>query len=102
MEDLLSTKKRSWVKATTWRLVAVTVLIIVSFLITGEWKQVTAITLLYHGIQVAFYYIHERVLERISWGQVKHPLATIPVKQRLTPDDMERVIDHLKELGYVD
>jgi len=98
----MNTKKRSWVKATTWRLVAVTVLAIVVYLVTGRWKEVTAITLLYHGIQVAVYYVHERVWEHVSWGLVKHPLAEIPVNQSLTPEDKEIVTEHLRQMGYVD
>ena len=98
----MNTKKRSWVKATSWRLVAVTVLAIVAYFVTGEWEQVTFITLLYHSIQIVIYYLHERVWERISWGQVKHPWAAIPVKHELTPEDMDTVVDRLRELGYVD
>lgn len=98
----MNTKKRSWVKATTWRLVAVTVLAIVAYAVTGEWEQVTIITLLYHGIQVGIYYFHERAWERIPWGQVGHPLATIPVKQELAPEDMEIVVERLRNMGYVD
>lgn len=101
-EDLLNTKKRYWVKSVSWRLVAVTVLAIVAYSVTGEWEQVTFITLLYHGIQIIIYYLHERVWERISWGQVKHPLATIPVNRELTPEDMDIVVKRLKEMGYVD
>ncbi len=98
----MNTKKRSWVKAATWRLIAVTVLAAIAYLVTGKWEEVTAITLLYHGIQVAVYYIHERVWERIQWGVVKHPLGEIPVKRALTPDDMEMIVERLRELGYVD
>ena len=79
-----------------------TVLVIVSYLITGAWKEVTAITFLYHSIQVALYYAHERAWKRISWGRVKHPLADLPVKQELTPEDKESVTEHLRQLGYVD
>lgn len=98
----MSSKKRSFVKSTSWRLVAITVLAIVAYSITGEWEQVTAITLLYHGIQVVVYYLHERMWERTSWGQVKHPLAEIPVNQELTPDDMEIVVERLQQMGYID
>ncbi len=98
----MSTKKRSFVKSTSWRLVAIIVLAIVAYFITGEWEQVTAITFLYHGIQVAVYYLHERMWERISWGHVKHPLATIPVTQELTPEDMEIVVERLQQMGYID
>jgi uncharacterized membrane protein len=98
----MNTKKRSWVKATTWRLIAITVLAVIAYAVTGRWEEVTAITLLYHGIQVAIYYVHERVWERISWGLLKHPLADIPVKRKLTSQDREVVVERLKRMGYVD
>lgn len=79
-----------------------TVLAIVAYAVTGEWEQVTIITLFYHGIQVGVYYFHERAWECIPWGQVRHPLATIPVKQRLAPEDMEIVVERLRNMGYVD
>jgi uncharacterized membrane protein len=101
-ENSLNTKKRYWVKSISWRLVAVTVLAIVAYSVTGEWEQVTFITLLYHGVQIIIYYFHERIWEHIPWGQVKHPLATIPVKHELTPEDMDIVVRRLKEMGYVD
>ncbi len=78
------------------------VLAIVAYFVTDEWEQVTLITFVYHGIQVVIYYLHERVWDRISWGQMKHPLATIPVKQKLTPEDMEIVVERLRKMGYVD
>lgn len=81
---------------------AITVLAIVAYFVTGEWEQVTIITLLYHGIQIATYYLHERMWDHISWGQVKHPLASIPVTHQLTPEDMEIVVERLKQMGYVD
>ncbi len=83
-------------------MVAVTVLAIVAYFVTGAWEQVTFITLIYHGIQIVIYYLHERMWDRIPWGQVKHPLAAIPVKHELTPEDMDVVVERLKELGYVD
>ncbi len=98
----MGTKKRALVKATTWRLIAITVLAVIAYLITGQWKEVTAITLLYHSIQVIVYYIHERMWEHISWGIIKHPLAEIPVTRHLTPEDKENLIEHLKQLGYID
>ena len=98
----MGTKKRAWVKAATWRLIAITVLAVIAYSITGQWKEVTAITLLYHGIQVVVYYLHERVWERISWGLVKHPLAEIPVNRQLSAEDKKSLIEHLKQLGYLD
>ncbi len=98
----MDTKKRSWAKSLVWRLIGVVLLGLISFLVTDNWKEMSIITALFHSIRVVLYYYHERGWERISWGRAKHPLAGLPVKQQLTPEDMETVREHLKELGYVD
>lgn len=90
------------VKAATWRLFAIIVLAAIAYVVTGKWEEVTVITLLYHGIQVITYYLHERVWERVSWGIVKHPLSEIPVNRHLSPEDKKSLIEHLKQLGYID
>ena len=61
----------------------------------------TIIALLYHGMQVVIYYFPERAWERVPWGQMRHPLATIPVKRELAPEDMEIVVERLRNMGYV-
>lgn len=98
----MDTRKRSWAKAITWRLIGLLVLGLISYLVTGDWREMSAITLLFHVTQMILYYYHERVWESILWGRVKHPLADLPVKQPLTPEDKEAVKEHLKRLGYVD
>ena len=98
----MDTKKRSWAKSIAWRIIGIALLGLIAYLITGDWKEMSLITILFHGIRVILYYYHERAWERISWGRIKHPLAEIPVKEQLTPEDMEIVKEHLKQLGYVD
>ena len=98
----MDTKKRSWVKSIVWRLIGIVLLGLISYLVTSDWKEMSIITVLFHGIRVILYYYHERAWEHISWGRVKHPLAGIPVNQSLTPGDMETVVERLRELGYVD
>jgi len=98
----MDTKKRSWAKSIVWRLIGIVLLGLISYLVTGDWKEMSVITILFHGVRVILYYYHERAWEHISWGRVKHPLASIPVEQQLTPWDMETVVEHLRELGYVD
>jgi len=62
----------------------------------------TTITALFHGIRVIMYYYHERVWECVSWGKLKHPLAELPVKGKVAPEDLEVVREKLKSLGYLD
>lgn len=98
----MDTNLRSWIKAASWRLTAIIVLGIIAYLITGSWKDVTIITVLYHGTQIAVYYLHERVWERISWGKKTHPLAVLPVTKTPTPEDYVIIVEKLQELGYID
>ncbi len=98
----MDTKKRSWMKSLTWRLFGVFLLGLIAWLITHDWKQMTVITVLFHGIRLILYYYHERVWERIVWGRVQHPLAGIPVTDELTPEDLQEVKEKLRSLGYLD
>jgi len=99
---LIETKQRSFLKSVTWRLTALLVLGLISYLITGNWEQMTAITVLYTVIQVGVYFVHERVWARIAWGQKRHPLANLPVNGPLDPVDLEVVKQQLHALGYID
>ena len=98
----MDTKKRSLAKSLVWRLIGIALLGLIAYLVTDDWKEMSLITILFHGIRLVLYYYHERAWERISWGRLKHPLASLPVKQQLTPEDMETVREHLKQLGYVE
>jgi len=98
----VDSKKRSWVKAITWRMIGVVLLGGISYIVTGDWKEMSAITLLFHGIQTVMYYYHERVWEQISWGRLTHPLADIPVCRPLKPDDLRVVEEKLRSLGYIE
>ena len=98
----MDTKKRSWVKSLTWRVFGIILLGVISFMITKDWKTMTTITVLFHGIRLILYYYHERIWERVSWGKVKHPLADLPVTRGLTPEDLQIVKDKLRGMGYID
>ena len=98
----MDTKARSWVKSILWRVIGIVVLGTISYAITGNWKQMTLITVLFHSIRVVLYYYHERVWERIKWGRLKHPLSELPVKEKPSPEDLEIIARKLRELGYMD
>jgi uncharacterized membrane protein len=61
--------KRSLTKAITYRIICIVMLAIVSFIFTGDLREVTGIVVVFQGIQMVIYYIHERVWERVQWGQ---------------------------------
>jgi uncharacterized membrane protein len=98
----MDTPIRSWTKSITWRILGIVLLGLITYYITRDWKAMAVITVVFHGIRVVLYYVHERVWEHVDWGRVKHPLATLPVDRELTPEDMEIVRDQLKSLGYID
>ena len=98
----MDTRIRSWVKSIVWRLVGIVILAAISYWITGNWKQMTIITTLFHSIRVVLYYYHERLWERINWGRLKHPLSDLPVREKLIPEDLKIIAEKLRELGYID
>lgn len=102
MSTLRDTRKRSIMKSISWRITGIIILLIISWLITHDWKVMTLITVIFHGIRVILYYFHERIWEKVSWGRVKHPLSELPVKNNLKPEDMQVIRGKLKDLGYID
>ena len=66
---MIDTTKRSFVKAFSWRLLAVVLLAAVTFITTSDWETVGYVTLTYHLIQVFMYFFHERVWSNIGWGR---------------------------------
>ncbi len=97
----MDTQKRSWAKAITWRLLGVVVLGSICYVVTGDWVEVSLITLLFHAVQLVLYYAHERIWDRVQWGRIQHPLASLPVKGPLDDKDLEIIRVKLKELGYL-
>lgn len=93
-------KKRSLLKTFTWRLIAMLIIMAIAYVFTGKPFLSLAIggtDLLFKAV---FYYLHERVWERVKWG--KHPLAQLTLKRRdLGEEDMRIIIDRLRELGYL-
>lgn len=98
----LESHKRAWVKSIVWRMIGIVVLGAISWLVTHSWKDVTIITMIFHGVRVILYYFHERVWDRISWGRIKHPLSGLPVNKELKAEDLRLIQSQLKELGYLD
>ena len=64
---------------------------IIVYAITGDFKKMTIINILFHGMQIIIYYFHERTWEKTSWGKNIHPLSCLPVKGNLTKEDLVKV-----------
>ncbi len=98
----LESQARAWVKSIVWRILGIIILGAISWVITHSWKEMTIITILFHGVRVILYYFHERVWERIHWGRIKHPLSNLSLNKELTQEDLKIIHNNLKELGYID
>jgi len=98
----VESRSRTVAKAVSWRIVATITSMTIVYLLTKE----PLVTLGFGVIEViakmAFYYLHERVWHKVRWGTKRHPLSTLPVNRDVTPDDMEKIKNYLKDLGYID
>ena len=63
-------RRRSFVKAFSWRVVASTDTFLISWLITGKITWAGSITLLEIVTKTLLYYFHERGWNKIKWGRV--------------------------------
>jgi len=96
------THGRAWLKSLIWRLMGIVILGAISWIITHDWKEMTSITILFHGIRMLLYYVHERIWNRVTWGRIRHPLSIFPVTRAIDPQDQAAIRKHLKTMGYLD
>ena len=92
----MDTKRRAWIKSLSWRAVGIIILTSIAYAYTGSWKETGWITIIFHSSRLVLYYWHERIWERVRWGRLKHPLACLPVRKDLTPEDyavIRRLLD---------
>ncbi len=69
---MIDSGKRSLAKSFSWRGIALVLLGVISYLITGgNLIETGLITLVYHGLQVGVFFLHERVWNHIDWGRTK-------------------------------
>ena len=62
---------RSIAKSVTWRLIAVTVTVLISYIWLQEWSSSIALSVVANAIKALLYYLHERGWNRISFGRKK-------------------------------
>lgn len=70
-------KKRSLVKAISWRTTGTIDTMLVSFVVTGNATAAVSIGLVEVVTKIALYYFHERAWNKISFGKTKEPEYTI-------------------------
>ena len=63
------TNKRSIVKTVSWRLTGSTATFIISYAILGSISVSGTIALIQLTFNTILYYVHERIWNKISWGQ---------------------------------
>ena len=97
----MDTRKRSWAKAVSWRILGILLLGAIAYAFTGSWSESLWVTVVFTVVRLFLYYVHERAWEKVRWGKIQHPLAELPVKEKLTPEDMEIIRQKLGELGYL-
>ena len=68
---------RSIVKALSWRILATIITASVVLTITGKLRLAAEIGLIDTFIKLGIYYLHERIWNRVPYGQVKPPEYTI-------------------------
>jgi uncharacterized membrane protein len=67
---VISTKKRSFLKSVTWRIVAVVSTFAIGFIMTESIEFATSLTIISNSINFVLYYMHERIWLKIMWGRV--------------------------------
>jgi uncharacterized membrane protein len=97
----LESRKRSWVKSLAWRVIGLILLAAIVYWVTGNWEEMTVITLIFHGVRVVLYYFHERIWDQITWGRVVK-LADLTLKRPLTPEDQNELEGFLQKRGYLE
>jgi uncharacterized membrane protein len=94
-------KSRSLAKAISWRLIAIVILATISYVFTGSWEEMTLITVVYSGLQIFIYFVHERTWDRIVWGK-PNALDQLPPASDITSAEADQIITRLKTLGYIE
>ena len=65
--------KRTLFKTITWRIIALLITILVVYIYSGNAKHSLVIGLVANFFKMIFYYIHERVWNRVQFGRAKLP-----------------------------
>jgi len=94
-------RKRSVMKALSWRITATLATMIIVFLFTGNLAVSIVVGVIEGVAKVLWYYVHERLWEHIPWGRALHPLASLPVNKELAPQDLQIIHERLQDLGYL-
>lgn len=93
---------RTVLKAVSWRVIATMTTMILVYIFTKELFISIGVGVFEVLAKITFYYLHERIWQKVGWGKKKHPLADIPVTRELKPEDRNKIEEQLRNLGYMD
>lgn len=65
---LESTWTRSLVKGLTWETSGLVTVAVISFVLTGDVMRAVKAGIVYFGLRVAMYFVHERIWKKFRWG----------------------------------
>lgn len=65
--------KRTLLKTITWRIIALVTTIVVVYIYSGDVHESLVVGVSANFIKMFFYYIHERVWNRVHFGRIKIP-----------------------------
>jgi uncharacterized membrane protein len=94
-------RRRSVLKALSWRITGSLATTMIVFLFTGKLALSIGIGVSEGIAKTFWFYMHERLWDHIQWGRLTHPLAALPVIKELAPHDFESVRRRLQDLGYL-
>lgn len=80
----MESKKRTAIKALSYRALVTSILLVVSWIFTSDIGQTTLITVVYAALATVGYYGHERVWLKVRW-QTRKKGGTSPLPSSLTP-----------------
>jgi uncharacterized membrane protein len=69
----LETRRRSLVKALSWRVLAAIITACVALALTKELKFAAEIGLIDTAVKLLIYFLHERLWNKIDYGRVRAP-----------------------------
>jgi adenylylsulfate kinase len=66
---MIDSFKRTLIKSISWKLSGFVILLVLTFIVTGSIKKTSLVALIYHGIMLVLYVIHEKMWNKILWGK---------------------------------
>ncbi len=69
---------RSVTKTISWRIIATITTSVLVLIFTHQWKIALVVGGLEGGLKLLFYYLHERVWDKLKWGKEKDLSVSVP------------------------